>query len=80
MDVRDKRRLRVLYTSLVTALFVLVAMTLWILLFENQARTVIYWLLDRPVTAFPQEYMKTATWKADHQAYHIVDTLSLIHI
>lgn len=63
-----------MYTSLVTALFVLVAMTLWILLFENQARTVIYWLLDRPVTAFPQEYMKTATWKADHQAYHIVDT------
>lgn len=73
MDVRDKRRLRVLYTSLGTTISFLVVIALWILLFENQARTVIYWLLDRPVSASLPEYMKTAAWKSEQQAYHTVD-------
>ncbi len=63
-----------MYAGLGTAVIVLAAFALWIVLFENQARTVVDWLLDRPVPVSLPEYTRTAAWKSDQQAYQALDT------
>ena len=63
-----------MYAGLGTAVIVLAGFALWIVLFENQARTVVDWLLDRPVPVSLPEYTRTAAWKSDQQAYQALDT------
>ncbi len=63
-----------MYAGLGTAVFVLASFALWIVLYENQARTVVDWLLDRPVPVSLAEYARTADGKSDQQAYHTLDT------
>ena len=63
-----------MYVGLGTAVFVLVSFALWIVLFENQARTVVDWLLDRPVPVSLAEYTRSAAGKSDQQAYQTLDT------
>ena len=74
MEERNQRGFRFLYVGLSTAIFVLVAFALWILLFERQARAVADWLLDRPVPAAFPEFAGTAAFKSDEQAYYALDS------
>ena len=74
MNKRNQRRHNLLFASLGAAVVILLAFAAWILLFENQARTVVDWLLDRPRTVDFTDYTLTAGWKTDRQAYHALDT------
>ena len=73
MNERNQRRQHILYAGLVTAVVVLVAIAAWVLMYENQARGVVYWLLDRPLPVTLQEDARTAAWKSDQLAYHALD-------
>ncbi len=62
------------YARLGTAAFVLLVFATWILLYENQARTVVDRLLDRTAPGGSPEYARTAAGKSDQQIYHRMDT------
>lgn len=72
--VSRKRRSYALYAGLVTTAFVLLAFTVWILLFENQFRKVVDWLLDRPIPVAAPEQERTSAWKTGQQAFHAMET------
>ena len=74
MDRKKQRRAYLLYAVLWTAVFVLLALAMWIALYENQARSVVNWLLDRPIAVASSEYERTAAWKSGQQAYQTLDT------
>lgn len=74
MNERNQRRRPFLYAGLGTAAFVLLAFATWVLVYEDQARAVVDWLLDRPrPVSFPGDVC-TAAFKSDEEAYHALDT------
>ena len=74
MDRKKQRRSGYLYAALVTAVLILLAFAAWITLYEHQARSVAYWLLDRPVPVASSGYERTAAWKSGQEAFHALDT------
>ncbi len=74
MNEKNQRRLHFFYAGLGTAVLVLVVFAIWLLLYENQARAAVDWLLDRPQTVSFPEYSQTASWRSDQQAYFALDT------
>lgn len=74
MDRKNKRRSGYLYAALVAAVLILLAFAAWITLYEHQARSVAYWLLDRPVPVASSGYERTAAWKSGQEAFHALDS------
>ena len=74
MDREKQRRNYVRYTVLGSTAFVLLALATWIVLYENQARAVVDWLLDRPIAITSSGYERTAAWKSGQQAYQTLDS------
>lgn len=74
MNERNQRRQHFLRAGLGAAVFALLALAVWVLVYENQARAVVDWLLDRPLPATPSEYARTAAFKSGQQAFHALDT------
>lgn len=72
--ISKKRKAYALYAGLVATVFVLLALTVWILLFENQFRKVVDWLLDRPIPVAAPEQERTSAWKTGQQAFHAMET------
>lgn len=73
-DKKNRRRSYILYTGLGTAAVVLLALAVWIMLYENQARKVVDWLLDRPVPVAVPEIERTSAWKMEQQAFHSMES------
>ena len=74
MSIRkSQRRSYVLYAGLVTAAVVLLALAVWIMLYANQARKVVDWLLDRPIPVAVPGLERTSAWKTDQQAFHAME-------
>ena len=74
MNERSQRRRHFLYAGLGTAIFVLLAFATWVLAYEDQARAVVDWLLDRPRPVSFPEYARTAAFNSDQEAYHALET------
>lgn len=70
---QSQRRSYIRYASLGTAAVVLLALAVWVLLYEYQARKVVDWLLDRPIPVAVPELERTSTWKTDQQAFHAME-------
>ncbi|MDE2848005.1 MAG: divergent polysaccharide deacetylase family protein [Gemmatimonadota bacterium] len=70
---KSQRRSYILYAGLGTAAVVLLALAVWIMLYENQARKVVDWLLDRPIPVAVPELERTSVWKTDQQAFHAME-------
>ncbi|MXY98355.1 MAG: hypothetical protein F4Z29_11565, partial [Gemmatimonadetes bacterium] len=64
---RNQRRSYYLYAGLVSAAVVLLVLAVWIVLYDNQARKVVDWLLDRPVPVAVPGLERTSAWKTDQQ-------------
>lgn len=71
---RSQRRSYALYAGLGAAAVVLLALAAWIMLYENQARKVVDWLLDRPIPVAVPGLERTSDWKTDQQAFHAMET------
>lgn len=74
VNKRKQRRSYFRYAGLGTAAVVLLTLAAWVLLYENQARKVVDWLLDRPVPVAMPEFEQSATWKSGQQAFHALET------
>ncbi len=74
MNERNQRRQYFLYAGLGTAVFVLLAFATWVLAYEEQARAVVDWLLDRPRQVSFPENTRSAAFKSGQQAYYALDT------
>lgn len=70
---KSQRRSYSLNAVLVAAVVVLLALAVWIMPYQNQARKVVDWLLDRPVPVAVPELEKTSAWKTDQQAFHAME-------
>ncbi|MXY49747.1 MAG: hypothetical protein F4Y38_10715 [Gemmatimonadetes bacterium] len=70
---KSQRRSYILYAGLGTAAVVLLVLAVWIMLYENQARKVVDWLLDRPIPVAVPELQRTSAWKTDQQAFHAME-------
>ena len=70
---RNQRRSYYLYAGLVSAAIVLLVLAVWIMLYGNQARKVVDWLLDRPVPVAVPDLERTSAWKTDQQAFYAME-------
>lgn len=74
MAIRNsRRRSYARYALLGTAAVVLLALAVWIMLYQNQARKVVDWLLDRPIPVAVPELERTSAWKTDQEAFHAME-------
>ncbi len=74
MDRKKQRRAYLLYAVLGSTAFVLLAFATLIALYQERARSIVDWLLDRPIAVASSEYERTAAWKSGQQAYQTLDT------
>ena len=74
MDRKKQRRAYLLYAVLGTTAFVLLAFAALIVLYQERARSIVDWLLDRPIAVTSIDYERTAAWKSGQQAYQTLDT------
>ncbi len=70
---KSRRRSYARYALLGTAAVVLLALAVWIMLYQNQARKVVDWLLDRPIPVAVPELERTSAWKTDQEAFHAME-------
>lgn len=69
-----QRRSYTLYAGFVAAAVVLLVLAVWIMLYQNQARKVVDWLLDRPIPVAMPDLERTSAWKTGQQAFHAMET------
>ncbi|MXW04886.1 MAG: hypothetical protein F4Z81_07440 [Gemmatimonadetes bacterium] len=70
---KSQRRTYARNALLGTAAVVLLVLAVWIMLYQNQARKVVDWLLDRPIPVAVPEFERTSAWKTDQQAFHAME-------
>lgn len=70
---KSQRRSYARNALLGTAAVVLLALAVWIMLYQNQARKVVDWLLDRPVPVAVPGLERTSAWKTDQEAFHAME-------
>ena len=74
MDRKKQRRAYLLYAVLGTTAFLLLVFAALIALYQERARSIVDWLLDRPIAVTSIDYERTAAWKSSQQAYQTLDT------
>ncbi|MCY3712066.1 MAG: divergent polysaccharide deacetylase family protein [Gemmatimonadetes bacterium] len=70
---KSQRRSYARNALLGTAAVVLLALAVWIMLYQNQARKVVDWLLDRPIPVAVPGLERTSAWKTDQEAFHAME-------
>ena len=70
---KSRRRSYARFALLGTAAVVLLALAVWIMLYQNQARKVVDWLLDRPIPIAVPDLERTSAWKTDQQAFRAME-------
>ena len=70
---KEKRQSYFLCAGLGTAAVAMLVFADWIILYENQFRKAVDWLLDRPIQVAAPEIERTSAWKTGEQNFHVME-------